>query len=221
MRRNVVTLVLVVLLVVVGVLLYGGRGASPADAARARAGDEPSRVQLTPEPAGAAAAVPRDAAHATTRAESRARRDVLRQKIAQQIASNARTDSPHGPAEARPRANEESSRQAGGLKNKLGGRDELVSFLNSEFMPLADECIEQARERSPKLAGMLAIGIETIADEELGAVVDVADPAARNEVVDPLLFECIRESAFSLVVPAPIASGSEKFELTMSVGEEP
>ena len=47
-------------------------------------------------------------------------------------------------------------------------------------MPLAHECIERAQERSPSLKGMLALSIETISDEQLGAVVDVAEAAPNN-----------------------------------------
>jgi hypothetical protein len=93
--------------------------------------------------------------------------------------------------------------------------------LNQDFMPLASECIEQAQARTPQLKGMLAIGLETIADEELGAVVDLADPAPTNDVLDPLLLECIRESAFSLTLPPPLTSGREKLEITLPIEPAP
>jgi hypothetical protein len=64
---------------------------------------------------------------------------------------------------------------------------------------------------------MLAIGLETLADEQLGAVVDIADPAPGNKIADPLLLECIRESAFSLSLPPPPGSGREKFEITIPI----
>ena len=104
-------------------------------------------------------------------------------------------------------------RPPGNLRDKIGGRPALLERLNRDFMPLASECIEQAQERMPQLAGMLAIGLETLADEQLGAVVDAADPAPGNRIMDPLLLECIRESAFSLSLPPPPGSGREKFEI--------
>lgn len=36
-----------------------------------------------------------------------------------------------------------------------------MAFLNDNFTPLLAECVEQAEARSPKLAGMFFIGIET------------------------------------------------------------
>jgi hypothetical protein len=42
---------------------------------------------------------------------------------------------------------------------------------NHDFMPLADECIEQARMRLPELEGMVAIGLDTVTDAELGGIV--------------------------------------------------
>jgi hypothetical protein len=90
--------------------------------------------------------------------------------------------------------------------------------LNEDFMPLADECIEQAQERTPGLAGMVALDLEVIAEEDLGAVVEFAGPAERNEIHDDELFECLRESAYSLgLPPLPGASGQERFMLTLPV----
>lgn len=82
-------------------------------------------------------------------------------------------------------------------------------------------CYEQAEARAPELKGMFAIGIETLAHDELGAIVDVADPAASNEVSDRDFFECIRESAFTVVFPPPLTTGQKKFEITGYFGEMP
>ena len=84
-------------------------------------------------------------------------------------------------------------------------------------MPLAQECIERAQERSPSLKGMLALLLETISDEKLGAVVDVAEAAPNNEVAEPELLECIRETAYSLRLPPPRSTGREKFLLTLPI----
>ena len=225
MRRNVLFLALALLMLAAGALFYGARGFGTSDGLVARTRDEsdPGPAVLPAKPLGKAdAAAPADPGAPTTRAEARAKRDTLRQKIASQLASrSSATDTVEGATVAGAASKEAPERQPPALRNRLGGREQLVSFLNREFMPLAAECIEQAEERLPALTGMLAIGIETIADEQLGAVVDLADPAPTNEVADPLLFECIRESAFSLSIPPPLTSGSEKFELTLRVGQRP
>jgi hypothetical protein len=64
---------------------------------------------------------------------------------------------------------------------------------------------------------MIALSMETIADEQLGAVVDVADPAPSSQIIDPLLFECLRESAFSLTLPPPPTGGRMKVMITLRV----
>jgi hypothetical protein len=146
------------------------------------------------------------------RREARARRDALRDQIARLLASReAAPDAGVGSSPAPPRS-PVHPHAPGNLRNNLGGRDALVAYLNDELMPLANECIEQAEARAPRLSGML--------DEELGAVVDVAEPAPTSNVMDPLLFECIRESAFSLTLEPPLTTGREKFEITLQVGPQ-
>jgi hypothetical protein len=168
------------------------------------------------------------AAKAQSAKEARAKRDVLRREIARHAATSpAKSAAPVGaipyPKASSPKRSEEAPESAPtGMRNELGpSRTQLVAYLNKEFSPLIDECVAQAAARSPKLAGMYAIGIETLAYEELGAIVDSAEPAARNEVSDPEFLECIRESAFTLIIPPPLTTGQEKFELTGYVGPPP
>lgn len=92
-----------------------------------------------------------------------------------------------------------------------------MAALNRQFMPLAQDCITRAQKDQPALHGLLALSIETLADEEHGAVVDVAEAAANNEVAQSDLWECIRESAYSLSLPPPPARGREKFMLTLPI----
>jgi hypothetical protein len=67
----------------------------------------------------------------------------------------------------------------------------------------------------------VAINLETAADKELGAVVEVAEAAPTNEIADPALLECIRESALSLSLPPPPASGRDQVMLTLRVESPP
>jgi peptide/nickel transport system permease protein len=41
-------------------------------------------------------------------------------------------------------------------------------------MPLAKECVEQAQLRTPGLKGAVVLAVETVADDQVGGVVDVA-----------------------------------------------
>ncbi|HEY6559182.1 MAG TPA: hypothetical protein VI072_17985 [Polyangiaceae bacterium] len=108
---------------------------------------------------------------------------------------------------------------AGNLRNRTGGRQSLFDYLNQDFMPLAKECVEQAQERTPELRGTLWLDVEIAAAEEVGGVIDRAEPAARNEVRDAELIECIRQSALSVTIPNPLMTGREPFVLTLRVGE--
>ena len=220
MRRNALVPLVVLAAIAIALVWYLRRGSSgtPPDAPRAG----PASGSTGPAVASGGPVAPGDqpGAAARARGEARARRDALRGQIARALASRPAATDPGVGSAPRPRSPTDP-RAPGNLRNNLGGRDALVAYLNEELMPLANECIEQAETRAPQLGGMLAIGLETIADEQLGAVVDVADPTPTNKVLDPLLLECIRESAFSLTLPPPLTSGREKFEITLQVGPQP
>jgi hypothetical protein len=151
---------------------------------------------------------------------TRATRDALRARILRRLEEPSARDAtaaavpPSAPLATSPHL-------PGNLRDRVGGREALLRQLNIDFMPLADECIEQAQERSPGLVGMIAINLETVADKELGAVVEVAEAAPTNEIADPALLECIRESALSLSLPPPPASGRDQVMLTLRVESPP
>lgn len=148
-------------------------------------------------------------------AEARVKRDALRAAITQTLAS-APANPAAGQASPAPAAAAPDPPVAEGkLRDRIGGRDALVRALNRQFMPLAQDCISRAQAENPSLHGMLALAIETLADEEHGAVVDVAGAAPNNEVVHAELWECIRESAYSLSLPPPPGRGREAFVLTL------
>jgi hypothetical protein len=153
---------------------------------------------------------------AAPRSTARAKRDALREQILRQLAQRpAPSGGARSPAAAAGSSSEPASQ---GLRNRL---DELhqpvVDQVNRDFMPLASECVDQAQARAPQLAGMIALSMETVADEQLGAVVDVTEPAPSNQISDPLLFECLRESAFSLTLPPPPIGGRMKVMITLRV----
>jgi hypothetical protein len=207
--------VLIVLLVAiaVGIVWYLRRAPSGAAAGSGANGPHAAAPAAAATAVGHAGEAPvsQDAA-AAPRSDARARRDALREQILRQLAQR-----PAGGSGAPP-PGAASDPPSGGLHNRLDDRHQpVVDGLNRDFMPLASECIEQAQQRAPRLTGMIALSLETVADEQLGAVVDVAEPGARNEVADPLLFECLRESAFSLSLPPPPTGGRMKTEITMPI----
>jgi hypothetical protein len=212
-------LIVLLVAIAVGVVWYPRRGRLGASGAASR--DVAAETRATPPPAAATgvghateAAASQDAA--AQRSTARAKRDALREQILRQLAQRPAPDG-GGPSPAAA-AGSSGDPVSGGLRNRL---DELhqpvVDQVNRDFMPLASECIEQAQARLPQLAGMIALSMETVADEQLGGVVDVADPALSNQIGDPLLFECLRESAFSLTLPPPPVGGRMKVMITLRV----
>ncbi|MBC8070949.1 MAG: hypothetical protein IAG13_21665, partial [Deltaproteobacteria bacterium] len=142
-------------------------------------------------------------------------RDALRERILERERTFARDT-----VRERDADDEADEAPAGeGLTDRIGGRDALLDGLNHDFMQLAGECIEQARERKPELRGMIALELELVADAELGAVVEQTSFSDRNEVDEPELLDCIRETALSTTLPPPPEGGREAFMLTMPVGE--
>ena len=207
MKRLPIVLLLLVLVGLGVAWLVGRRETSPP----APAADTPRPREESPAPGA-------DRARSQTpeeRSAARAERDALREKIARVLAAlpppSAAPSTAPAPTQPPP------AHPPGNLRDRIGGRDALVGYLNKEFMPLAHECIERAQERSPSLKGMLALSLETISDEQLGAVVDVAEAAPNNEIANPELLECIRETAYSLRLPPPPSTGREKFMLTLPV----
>jgi hypothetical protein len=102
----------------------------------------------------------------------------------------------------------------GKLTDRTGWADQgLGKQLNKEFMPLASECIDQAKARKPGLRGMLAYSMVLAPTDGGKAIVSSIRATARNEIQDPELFECIRESSFALDgLKAP-----HDFDITMPI----
>lgn len=110
------------------------------------------------------------------------------------------------------------------IRNRMGDTDgwgdAMSDLLTNDFGPLADECIADARERAPDLAGMAAIAFTVVADEDIGGVVESADPAPDNEIDDPGFVECMRESMLSTVLPPPPGSGRRDVVLSLRFEDE-
>jgi hypothetical protein len=146
----------------------------------------------------------------------RPERDALRSKIL--AAASAPT--PADRVADRARALTDDPPPPGQMRDRVGGREALLAQLNLDFMPLVDECIELATHDGRAPSGMLALGVETVADDQLGAIVEAVDLQPGNEIDDPALIECIQETALSLILPPPPEGGSEAFMLTIPITAE-
>jgi hypothetical protein len=101
------------------------------------------------------------------------------------------------------------------LVDQTGWKDPSVTrHLNKDFMPLASECIEQAKARKPHLRGRLVFAVSLAPTENGRAIVASIKLRHDNEIEDPELLECIRESALALGgLKAP-----HDFDITMPIG---
>lgn len=156
---------------------------------------------------------------AAARDLDRARRDALREHILEREQAIERPGRGEPDAAARNGDDAPAEAEAPTLTDRIGGRDALLAALQRDFMPLADECIAQATERTPELKGMLALELDLLADDELGAVIDRAAYPEHNEIADPELLECIRETALATTLPPPPEGGRESFMITMPLGD--
>jgi hypothetical protein len=124
-------------------------------------------------------------------------------------------DVPAAPPPALPAGSDQGS--GGKFTDRTGwGDDRVVKQLNKEFMPLASECIGQAQARNRQLHGMLAFTMVIAPTEGGRAIVASLKIRPDNQIDDPELFECIRESSFSL----DGLSAPHDFDITMPVAPE-
>lgn len=227
MDKRWISIALVALIVVLALAL-AGMWATPTASTRVEAPSrdpiadvrEPPRRATPPSTVAGRPTPPRQRPGPTD--DERARRDALRSAIV-----GARADAERsGSDQSRPRSRSGSSDDDGphdrsaatdGLTDRTGTRAALGEHLNADFLPLADECIDDALARDPELAGMLEIEVETLADEDLGAVIEDVRSSDRNEVADATLLECIRESALSMILPAPPEGGRDAFAISLRV----
>ena len=134
------------------------------------------------------------------------------------VGAPAREAAPPAPPPALPHTPPDG---AGGSGDKFTDRtgwsdNSVAKQLNKEFMPLASECIEQAQNRNRQLEGLLAFTMVIAPTESGRAVVSSLKIRTDNQINDPELFECIRESSFSLDgLKAP-----HDFDITMPIHPE-
>jgi hypothetical protein len=230
MRRIVVLAVLGLLLVTGGWLVFGG--APPADEGARTVARTPSEEVIRERPGdGSIAGEPPSKPDASKRTASKQDREVMRRRIVEAMQERehaAAGDGERAPAEEggggasaptrRSRGAEppeEAEPEPGNLTDRTGNHGYLMKVMNEDLMPLADECYALARETQPELAGMLVIDVEIIGDEDIGGVIETATPGQDNELADPALLECVRESLLSTTLPPPPEGGKDAISLSL------
>ena len=76
-----------------------------------------------------------------------------------------------------------------------------------DMNPLLSECYELAREDEPALQGRLVLNYVIGGEPEVGGVVEEVLIDEASELRHPLLDECVRETIYTLELPAPDAGG--------------
>lgn len=91
-----------------------------------------------------------------------------------------------------------------------------------EIVPLFAECYELALEEDDTLAGRLVMLMTIGGEEEVGGVIEHAAIAEDSELHHPLLDECVRETAYTIELPAPDGGGQVevRYPLTFSPDDE-
>lgn len=152
-----------------------------------------------------------DGARKLAPAKAKARAQILAAAMAREAAKPLPAEQPDREIEPEP----------GQLTKRVEGHDALHAELNRDAMPLIQECISAAQKRQPGLGGMLAVGFELVADEDLGAIIeDVAFPE-QNEVHEPELHECIHASLMSMLLPPGSENGRSELMLTIPIESDP
>ena len=197
----------------------------PAEAAAtAREKTQPSS---TPE----AGELPPVGRVAQKRRVTKAEREAFRRRIAEGVARRkaqrergepAKDEPAEAPEDDGEGEDEDEGEPSEGIKDRTDGKfGSLVGAINEDFLPLAQECYEQALETDPELRGMLDMNFDIIADEEIGGIVDAVELGEENEIANAGMHECIRETMLSTIFPPPPDSGSTGVRLTLRFEPEP
>ena len=177
----------------------GDRGSTVADAPPAKPSTRSTRESKTPR-----------------------EREAMRKQIVDALLAREAAAESGEPDAPRPEDGAEADAEPtpGDLKDRSGNHGYLLKVMNEELMPLADECYALARNENPELEGLLVLDIDIIGDEEIGGLVETVEPGEANELVDPILLECMRESLFATELPEPQESGRDAISLSMPLGPD-
>jgi len=152
---------------------------------------------------------------------SKTERDALRQRILDGLRKRGEAKQPPE-SDGDPQlplatpSDDDAPFPKGDVKDRSGGDlKSIVATINEDVMPLADECYELALATDPKLAGMLDLNLEIIADEDIGGLVESVDLGEENEIDNAEMTQCIQETILSTAFPALGDTGRTGARLTL------
>ncbi|MCY0995008.1 hypothetical protein OV203_48220 [Nannocystis sp. ILAH1] len=146
-------------------------------------------------------------------------RQIVDAMAAREAAVAARPDAEPGDPDSKrggkARAQPADDTPADAILDRTGNHGYLTGVLSRDLMPLVDECHALVREEHPDLAGMLVLDLEILGDEDIGGVVNTFEPGKGNEIDEPALLECVRESLLATTLPPPEQGGRDAISLSM------
>ncbi|MBV1862238.1 MAG: hypothetical protein KUG77_27715 [Nannocystaceae bacterium] len=200
---------------------------APEDVVRGQSGLSQETVAAVP-PASLvpprSTAAPGVARVTTKRKVDARQRDAYLRRIADGVAQRGggSRDEPHIADDTQDstrrddRGRDQPNDQPHPIKDKSDGElSDLMDAVSKDLMPLADECYEAALERDPSITGMVDINLEMVGDEDVGGIVESFELGGDNEIEDPEMIECIRETTLSTLFPAPNRTGRRSARLTL------
>jgi hypothetical protein len=94
--------------------------------------------------------------------------------------------------------------------------DYIRAEMIRDLGPLVGECMCEVHPSKDEVAVLLDFTL--ISAPEIGGVIEAVEPREGNQAAGPLL-ECIRESAFSMALPAASVRGSSRISLHASTDQ--
>lgn len=127
----------------------------------------------------------------------------------------SRRTTPPAAAQASAASGQAASDAPAPMKDKTGMMGPEVKALNEQFLPLVDQCFDQAKERGVRGHGMIALEVKFAGAEDVGRIIESVEPGSENAVHDPELIDCLRQSAFTVDLPAPTEASTSEAMLTI------
>ena len=134
-------------------------------------------------------------------------RDELQRRIIESLL--APLDGGPTPAEAPGSGPSTSPPRAYGNNTDLD-RAYIQQVMREDLFPLARQCYDQLLERQPDAGGKISLHFGIVGDAHLGGYVDDAtiDAGTPEDIQDPEMLTCIRESMLSVAFAPPTKGGA-------------
>jgi len=93
-------------------------------------------------------------------------------------------------------------------QHEIGSLDrEYIQEAIRDMQPLIQECYELARHEDPSLEGRLLVEFVVGGEPDVGGIIEEAGIDASSAVESLLLRDCVRETVYTLELPAPAGGG--------------